>query len=120
MNTETSFPDDRPFAITYPDEGRAVIQFAPICDHDRTPQLEAEFLSVIRQCDQVVCDLAQTKQIVSAWIRIIERMTSDASKMGKSVVVAAGNDHIVHEIADVQGIGGRLEFVASVEEAWTE
>ncbi|MCE9553904.1 MAG: hypothetical protein K8T91_11090 [Planctomycetes bacterium] len=116
MPSEIQFAENEPYRIEILDSGEAIVHFAPICDHDRTPDRLEALQRLVSERVLIICNLTSTQQIVSAWIRKIERMTSDAENMGKSVVVV-GMSKQLQETADVQGIGGRLKQVSTIEEA---
>jgi anti-anti-sigma regulatory factor len=112
-------PDDVPYRIERADERRAIVRFAEICDHERTAERRRALNELIATVDEVVCDLTNTRTIVSGWIRLLEQLSVDAERMGKRFIVA-GVSEIVKKSADIIGVGERLTIVKTVEQGWAD
>jgi anti-anti-sigma regulatory factor len=110
-----SIPDP-PYEVSKVDEGRHVVRFAKICDHERTVYRD-ELQSLIYTGNQIVCDMAQTTSIVSSWIRMLEQLSVAAEQSGKRFVIAAMSESVKRS-ADEIGVGSQLIYVESVEQGW--
>ncbi|MBL7076627.1 MAG: STAS domain-containing protein [Kiritimatiellae bacterium] len=112
------FDDSTPYEVDERTAERAVIRFAPICDHQRLAEHEDELNSVVEQHAAVACDMSETKMIASDWLRWIARLAIKAEKAGTTFAVAGVND-IVSQTADLLGIKESLTVVDSVEDVWS-
>ena len=111
------FSEDLPYVMNRPEEGRAVVRFAPICDHARTRQHEDELAGLVETCQAVACDLSQTTYIASDWLRWLARLQAKAKETGKVFGLAGMNENVLGT-ADVLGLGEKLRKAGSVEEVW--
>jgi len=112
------FDDNTPYEIEELPDGRAVIKFAPICDHQRLDEHENQLNSVVEQHTAVACDMSETKAIASDWLRWIARLAIKAEKAG-TIFALADVDDGVRQTADLLGIQESLRVVDSVEDVWT-
>lgn len=111
------FNEDQPYLVERLTEGRAVVRFAPLCDHARTRQHEDELTMLIETCQAVACDLSQTALIASDWLRWLARMQAKATATGKIFGVAGMRQNVL-VTADVLGLADRLKKAESVEGVW--
>lgn len=111
------FSEDQPYVVIPSEEGRAVVRFAPICDHARTRRHEDELAGLVETCQAVACDLSQTTQIASDWLRWLARLQAKAKESGKVFGLAGMNENVL-ATADVLGLGANLRKAPSVEEVW--
>lgn len=111
------FKENEPYIVTRLDGGRTVVHIAPICDHARTQQHEAELSLLVETSQAVACDLSQTTQIASDWLRWLARLQAKAKAAGKIFGLAGMNENVL-VTADVLGLGKKLKLVANVEQVW--
>lgn len=111
------FKEDEPYIVTHPAAGRAVVHFAPICDHARTRQHETELAGLVETSQAVACDLSQTTQIASDWLRWLARLQAKARDTGKIFGLAGMKENVL-ATADVLGLGEKLNKVATVADVW--
>ncbi len=112
------FDDSTPYEVDEPTAERAVIRFAPICDHQRTKEHEDELSRVVAQHTAVSCDMSQTKTIASDWLRWIARLAIQAGQTG-TVFALAGLSDNVSQTADLLGIRESLTVVDTIEDVWS-
>jgi anti-anti-sigma regulatory factor len=111
------FKENEPYLVTSLDGSRAVVHFAPICDHARTQQHEAELALLVERSQAVACDLSRTTLIASDWLRWLARLQAKAKATGKIFGLAGMTENIL-ATADVLGLGEKLNKVASVGDVW--
>jgi anti-anti-sigma regulatory factor len=111
------FDEDQPYAVTHPTDDRAIVHFAPICDHARTKRHEDELSTLVETNQAVACDLSQTIQIASDWLRWLARLQAKAKDSGKIFGLAGLNQNVL-ATADVLGLGDKLRKADSVEGVW--
>ena len=111
------FKEDEPYIVTRPAASRAVVHFAPSCGHARTWQHETELAGLVESSQAVACDLFQTTQIASDWLRWLARLQAKARDTGKIFGLAGMKENVL-ATADILGLGEMLNKVASVEDVW--
>jgi anti-anti-sigma regulatory factor len=111
------FSEDQPYLVERLTDGRAVVRFAPICDHDRSRQHEDELTTLVETSQAIACDLSQTTQIASDWLRWLARLQAKATVTGKIFGLAGMRENVL-ATADVLGLGEKLKKADSVEGVW--
>ena len=111
------FSEEQPYVVEHLGDGRAVVHFAPICDHDRTLRHEEELTTLLEISQAVACDLSQTTLIASDWLRWLARLQAKATATGKTFGLAGMREDVL-ATADVLGLGDRLKKADSVEGVW--
>lgn len=111
------FLESQPFRIEQLDGKRAVVQFAPICDHARTKEHEDNLSQLVERADIVAADLSGTTSISSDWLRWLGRLTIKAQQTGK-VFAVIGMNETVRSTADVLALGDQLKLAGTIEEVW--
>lgn len=114
--TKTSPSESDPFVIQKPAGTTIVVTFARLCDHERTAALDKQLLDLVETYDRVICDLSGTEDILTDWLRWLQRLTALATRTGKRVILAGARAAIT-EKADIIGQKGKLHLAASVAAA---
>ena len=115
MTKARQLDETEPFTVEPVDHGGAVVRFAEFVDHPRSQQQDEQLLGAVRRWGAVACDLRDTVEIDSDWLRLVARMSMEAGASGKRVGIV-GMRQEIRSGADVLGILDALKFFDTVEE----
>jgi len=117
--SRSSLDESVPFEVHRVDEERTVVQLAEWVDHLRTAEWDRALLSVAESALFIVCDLGDTRDIDTPWIRLLIQLAASAGASGGAVRLVGMPDS-GWKRADFIG-GRRLLIRASdLEAAWAD
>lgn len=104
-----------PFVVRRRD-GVPILECPEYLDDLRREDDEKKLLALVDANDRVVCDVSQSVEIVSRWLKFLCRLSERATAAGKKFVLVGIQDE-VRESADYLGIAECFDHEESVDEA---
>jgi anti-anti-sigma regulatory factor len=104
------------YEISEPRDGVVILRFAAYVDQLRRPADDERAFALVDRHEVVVCDLSESVEVVSRWLKLLARMSDRARDAGKRVVLVGVRDGI-RRSSDWLGLSEDLELFDTKEAA---